>query len=420
MTRPAHDAFADIAAWEIVEPALPMLVRLLVGGHDAGAGHIAASQWREIHALAVETWVHPMLAARLEANPAVLAQVPADIRRLLPLDRLAARARRRGYERALSPVMADWNDAGIEPLLLKGAALEATHYGDGMRILNDVDVLVDAADFETAARILERHGFVRHPLHGESADENRQRYSGWVFTKRRSERGDLFIVDLHYRLQPRDSPYALDARAFTERSAPITFAGGCARVPSPEHSVLHYAVQIANDLKLTTQRLADVATLLRGANEGRAFDWTMLCHAADDAGARGALVLLLSWGAGTGSVAGEVAGQVRIDCRPVARAAITALLDARFLSSRFTLHAAASHFFAGRLADTAAAARSMPVRVWGASRLAGTSWARSAWLALRSAPIGAALFAASAVASRVEPGSPADQIARAALWRRTR
>ena len=56
--------------------------------------------------------------------------------------------------------LAHLSDAGIETMVLKGAALAERHYRDvGLRLMYDVDVLVHADRARDAASVLGRHGW---------------------------------------------------------------------------------------------------------------------------------------------------------------------------------------------------------------------------------------------------------------------
>ena len=62
-------------------------------------------------------------------------------------------------QRALGGVLDLLETSGIEPMLLKGAALSETVYPPGLRPMADIDILVRTGDVEEALALLRKHGW---------------------------------------------------------------------------------------------------------------------------------------------------------------------------------------------------------------------------------------------------------------------
>lgn len=154
----------------------------------------------------------PLLGSRLVA--AAPDAVPDSFREVL--DATTSRARRRASLVAQVTLLLTrtLDGAGIPVVALKGPHLAERLYGDaGMRISNDIDLLVAPEHFHTAAGVLGRLGY------------RSVRARRWV--------GDLPLfegslrasedwkppVDLHWRLHWYDEPFSRD---FVLRSAPDT------------------------------------------------------------------------------------------------------------------------------------------------------------------------------------------------------
>ncbi len=112
-------------------------------------------------------------------------------------DRLLAERRRReavardaGEAAMLGRVLAAWGTAGIDSLILKGAAVARTHYpASWTRPRADVDVLVPTEAFDAAAHVLRDTGFdelAASTGHGQRHFQER--------------RGCRCRIDLHRRL----------------------------------------------------------------------------------------------------------------------------------------------------------------------------------------------------------------------------
>ena len=104
--------------------------------------------------------------------------------------------------RDLAEVMTAFAQAGVRPLLFKGAALAATHYAaPGLRPRGDADLLVLPGDINAACRVLEGLGFRRLPRPTGVHVTHQARYVG--------SRGPIEIAyDVHWRLA--------DPQAFAE------------------------------------------------------------------------------------------------------------------------------------------------------------------------------------------------------------
>ncbi len=123
------------------------------------------------------------------------------------------------------------NEAGIEPVLLKGAAyLAAGVYSDfGSRYLIDLDLLVPEAQAERAFQHLVENGYA----HDETDHFGHFRHH-YPPLRRAS-----VPIELHHKLGLGPCESILPAGNVIENSIPIEFEGLRARIPSPAHLVTH-------------------------------------------------------------------------------------------------------------------------------------------------------------------------------------
>jgi hypothetical protein len=150
----------------------------------------------------------PLLGTRLvETAP---EQVTPALRKRL--DRALGLARQRGAQLELLALQlqADLDCAGIPALPLKGTALARNLYGDpGLRITQDIDILVGVDDLGRAAAALGRRGYRRSD--GAYDDPGR------IHLGLEHERSALPPVEVHWRIHWYENAFS---RAMLERSEP--------------------------------------------------------------------------------------------------------------------------------------------------------------------------------------------------------
>ena len=113
--------------------------------------------WETLPAQAEAQGMAPLLYAHLKAAE---IEIPRPVRR--QLQGLCLRHRQANRERmqALDQILATFEAAGIQALVLKGAALCHLVYPDpGLRPMSDLDLLVPASDLRRAQRLLAGLGF---------------------------------------------------------------------------------------------------------------------------------------------------------------------------------------------------------------------------------------------------------------------
>lgn len=178
--------------------------------------------------------------------------------------------------RELTRVLAAMGAAGIETLVLKGAAVAHTHYKAAyLRARSDTDLLIRPADRDAATGALETLGY-RRRLSVTSDAIIRQA----VFERR--EVSFVHVIDLHWAISNR--PLFAEMLSFDELRAgavAIPALGAAAWCPGPVHTLLFACIhRVAHhddspnplwlyDMKLIAERLTPD-------------DWTRLWSLASD------------------------------------------------------------------------------------------------------------------------------------------
>lgn len=134
-----------------------LLLNAVFERDETPALYDAEVDWKYLGDTAVRHGVAPLLHERWKTRP----DVPASLRSRLQACYYATATRNMHQFQAVTAVVSQWRQAGVEALVLKGASLAEPVYGNSaLRPCEDVDVLIRRADFATAKTILESMGFI--------------------------------------------------------------------------------------------------------------------------------------------------------------------------------------------------------------------------------------------------------------------
>ena len=188
------------------------------------------------HRQSASTAVHTMLSAL----PAGV--VPDGVRQRLGKGSMISQFRLRCLQRALDESVATLVQAGVQPMLLKGAALAVTVYpAFAERQMQDLDLLVRPDDADRAWKALLAAGWVvagsgtRVPFF-EQHHHRPPLLAPWNGHAR---------LELHTRLFHGGGPFAFSADDLRREAATISIGGHAALVPSLEYSLLYLCLHFA-------------------------------------------------------------------------------------------------------------------------------------------------------------------------------
>jgi putative nucleotidyltransferase-like protein len=165
--------------------------------------------------------------------------------------------------------------SGIEPVVLKGAAVMDTLYREPVeRDLDDLDILVSEPDVARAATALAEAGYAADP-----ALPSPEAYRRHHFHLPLQHRGRP-MVEVHWALSRPFSPFQLPAERVLAGAVVAPHPADLAmRVPRPEHLILHIVLQ---NLQESFSRLSRVVDLDRIATSCPGLDWDLLTREARD------------------------------------------------------------------------------------------------------------------------------------------
>jgi hypothetical protein len=249
--------------WPTDRQRLLITACLLADEHDA---RLAWDEWRAAGTLlgsdAASNHLLPLVLARLEA----WGGFEAERRQIVGLVRyywLFQQLLKRGLESALGALA----DAGIDTLLLKGAALSAGTYRDGHRPMNDLDLLVRRDQADAAIAALTAIGWTpRLPNPGRFL----RVVHACCFGHPSGIELDLHVSPFHERpLKPRDFT------AIVAAGAPVLVGPRQAIVPCPADQFLFTCAHGMRHADVAPFRwLVDACLILR--RHANRFDWDRL------------------------------------------------------------------------------------------------------------------------------------------------
>lgn len=231
----------------------------------------------ELCALAERHGVTGILLAYLERHGllygAGVPQLAANLQQTLAFHRRRATLFQFHCRVILSRLAA----AGIEPVLLKGAALQSLIYNDPIeRSYGDIDILVSRSEIEQTLKSLQAIGYSAPPE--EVAARYEDLHFHYIMNK-----PDGAKVEIHWALERPDSPFRLDPVEFMANTILVESAAlGQFPTPRPEYALLHLSVQNRENSFSRLTRLVDVDRLARTTG----FDWELLVTLAGKAQAR--------------------------------------------------------------------------------------------------------------------------------------
>jgi hypothetical protein len=164
--------------------------------------------------------------------------------------------------RTLVEVLRALQGAGVETIVLKGAALAVLYYRDpGVRPMKDLDVLVPPARSAEAAETLQPHGW--RPLAMVDPEAIAERHYSAPGGKE---------LDIHHYLLPYDRYPGVDDDLWPT-AVPLAIEGVASRALAPADQLFHVLVHgIAWNEVSQVRWVADAVTVIRAA--GTRLDWS--------------------------------------------------------------------------------------------------------------------------------------------------
>lgn len=248
----------------------------------------ARPEWHRLVQLASDENALIALRDRLAALRKT-EQMPIELERYVAMLALERVHRMGVLQTRFQQSLAALSAAGIDVLLLKGAALACTTYGSFVaRPMRDIDLLVRAVDASSARAVLLEVGWESDPdIPDDSVYGTHQHLAPLRDAKVKG-----LSLEIHRSLLARGHPFRFSEDEIWEAAQPVTVGSAHARVMHPDHHSVYLAIHFAwshrlksgawhtfRDLDaLTTAGALDWERMARTAREWRALSccyWTL-------------------------------------------------------------------------------------------------------------------------------------------------
>lgn len=220
------------------EILVALLRASLATGDFPDAARLERCDWPAFARLANHHGLTPVVYRALRGRT---SGVPAHWLRQFGLQYLATVLHTQVARTNVEEIGAAFHDAGLSVVVMKGAALVRTLYDDpGLRVLGDIDLLVDEREVERAGSELGRLGL--QPIESGHADHRGPLCHIHHLYCRPGPRA--IPVELHWRLFEPYQPYVFDLTAVRAQARPLPGLPPNVLSMAPGHELAHLCVHL--------------------------------------------------------------------------------------------------------------------------------------------------------------------------------
>jgi hypothetical protein len=252
---------------------------------------IAPVDWKQLLELVLYHDVAPILLRSLRAI-ALPPGVPRSFLAALHRASAANALRNALLFDDLARVLSRANDQRLDVIILKGAALADTVYGDRtLRPMRDVDLLIRREQLRAFDELLVSHGYRLGPEWARAREWHLRHDYHLAYCKGANEL-PATSIELHWDLDRSSRPFRVDLAAMWARAVPATVAGVRTKTLSPEDTLLHLCLHACKH-KLTAglRSYCDIAEVVRGTSD---MDWLVVTRRAAEWGANAFVLVPLT------------------------------------------------------------------------------------------------------------------------------
>jgi len=231
---------------------------------------LSEQDWEEVEAAAHAQGLTLLLHDRLVGAE---SSVPGAMQERLHSTFLKATARNMVMLHHASVMLEALRGRGLEVIVLKGLYLaEAVYPGIGLRIFDDIDLLLHRLDLPAALEVMRDLGYELSTWY-DPADPNCDIKHIPPLVK-----ADAPIVELHWAILEEEEPFTIDVEGMWARSVPVEIAGVAVRGLSVEDLILHLSLHLTYQHRLAAgvRNLYDIDAVIRRGG----VDWAQLVAAA--------------------------------------------------------------------------------------------------------------------------------------------
>ena len=198
--------------------------------------NLSQCNWQHLSRLAAHHGVLPIVYRALREQP---ADVPEDLLQGFKSHYVANVFHNQLAQADIDAIATAFSGESIPVIVMKGVALQRTLYDDpGLRVLSDIDLLVDMKDVGRASQQLRRMGV---PPTSDHADRGPLCNLHLVHCR---PKPPAIPVELHWRLFESYQPYVFDLDVVRAQARPFSGSPDNVHVMAPEHELAHLCVHL--------------------------------------------------------------------------------------------------------------------------------------------------------------------------------
>ena len=253
-------------ARSLLSPEARLVLQATDGDRDASSGAVESVEWMSLLSIAErERAALPLWRSVRASLPEASGEEAGALKRMAQIWEFKLIH----LERLLLELLGAYQEAGIQPILLKGAAAALSIYpGFTRRPMLDLDLLVEEREAETAWSLARSLGWrwdaTSFPLHAYQDAHH--------LPPLRDAFGSGSGLEIHSRLLLPGHPFLFDEEQLRAGAVEIDINGRRCRVPEIHHQLLHCCIHFAWSHRMTShawRAFSDVRACI--AADG--FDW---------------------------------------------------------------------------------------------------------------------------------------------------
>ncbi|MEZ4863079.1 MAG: nucleotidyltransferase family protein [Caldilineaceae bacterium] len=247
-----------------------------------------SAEWDALLALARRQGVAPLLFARLK-HRGWLAALPPACQAALEAAYYENCVRNLRLYQQLNAIITRLQQQGVAVLVLKGAALATTVYADpALRMMHDLDLLVDQAQLPRVCALLQELGYA---FADETSLESDLLHRHHLPSLVKAD--GAVAVEIHWRITPPERYQPLATGPLWARAMTTNLAGTACQTLAPTDQLLYVCLHAAyhHSFQQGVRFLCDLDAIVR--RWGPALDWDSIQTQARQQGWRPGLYLTL-------------------------------------------------------------------------------------------------------------------------------
>jgi hypothetical protein len=250
-----------------MDPSItPILLDCLGCTGDAAAAErlarVSAEEWSMVVELAKQHNLAPLLYYNLQRMNTTL---PGDITKRLKQSFLRNMARMMAFFHDLTNLLRMMQENDIPVIVLKGAYLaEAVYKNIGLRMMGDIDIMVEKEDLVRVDKLLLAYGCIPEE-HSRVIAKDQHHFRYYL-------PGSRLLLEIHWTIIDPTLPLRIDVGTLWSRAQPVALAQAPALTLAPEDLLLHVCVHTASHTyEMRLRMVCDINEVVR--HYGTELNW---------------------------------------------------------------------------------------------------------------------------------------------------